>query len=433
MGQPILYPYLSSLQEPDVIHFQNTGAKFMDRDESVRQLYEQFPYPRQLISLDKLVSGEHVMSWGLRSCLPIHFPDRPAPERPEILVAGCGTDIAPTMAAANPNSHVLGIDVSEASLAISRGHAESQGLGNVEFRHLAIEQVEELGRDFDYIHCHGVLHHLHDPVVGLQKLGAVCREDGVISLMVYARYGRVGLYMLQDLCGRLGMEVNERDGIRARSLLELLPPAHPFRNIGVNLPKDVGLEEVMDMILHPRDVSYSTDDVRELVESAGMHFQRWLPAAQYDPQYTPMAQTDLQESIGSLDFWQRSAAADLFWGTFIKHEFLVTPVPRPSHHELFGEERILEAIVSLAGHLAIKHEGDSVKLSNQFHLVRIETTGPKRELLPLLRAIDGKRNVAEVLEVFYGGIPDDPRLVHQGMDLVRKLVGADLLDLRLPL
>jgi SAM-dependent methyltransferase len=405
----------------------------MDRDESVRQLYEQFPYPRALSSLDKLISGEHVASWSLRSCLAIHFPDRPAPEEPEILVAGCGTTMAPTLAAANPNSRVLGIDVSEASLAISAGHAESQGLTNVEFRRLPIERVEELGRDFDYIHCHGVLHHLHDPAVGLRRLGDVCREDGVISLMVYARYGRAGLYMLQDLCARLGLGVNEHDGKRARSLLGILPPGHPFRIVAANLPEDVDLEEVMDMILHPRDLSYSTDDVRELVESAGMHFQRWLPAAQYDPDYTSMAQADLQHGIASMDFWQRSAAAELFWGTFIKHEFLVTPVPRPSQHELFGEERILEAVVSLAGHFVVKHEGDGIKLSNQFHLVPIEVRALGSDLLPLLRAVDGKRNVAEVLEVFYGGIPEEPRLVHEGMDLVRKLVGADLLDLRRPL
>jgi SAM-dependent methyltransferase len=404
----------------------------MDRDESVRQLYEQFPYPKPLSTLDKLVSGEHVAAWSLRSCPAIHFPDRPVPETPDVLVAGCGTNMAPIVAATLPHARVVGIDVSEASLAISAAHAEEQGLTNIDLHQLPIEQVEELGREFDYIHCHGVLHHLRDPVVGLRKLGDVCRADGVLSLMVYARYGRAGLYMLQELCSRLGLEVNERDGRRAQALLQILPPGHPFRILAANLPADVDLEEVMDMLLHPRDVSYSTDDVRGLVEAADMHFLRWLPAAQYDPDYTTMAQSDLQDGFAAMDFWQRSAAAELFWGTFIKHEFLVTPVARPSHEELFGEERILEAIVSLAGHFVVEHEGDSLKLSNHFHLVPIEVTAVRSELLPLLKAIDGKRNVAEVLEIFLGGIPDEPRLVHDGMALVRTLVAADLLDLRRP-
>jgi len=34
--------------------------------------------------------------------------------------------------------------------------------------------------------------------------------------------------------------------------------------------------------------------------------------------------------------------------------------------------------------------------------------------------------------MFLGGIPDDPQLVQNGMALIRKLVGADLLDLRRP-
>jgi SAM-dependent methyltransferase len=404
----------------------------MDRDESVRQLYEEFPYPRPLGSLDKLASGEHAAAWNLRSCAAIHFPDRPIPAAPAVLVAGCGTNMAPVMAATLPQAHIVGIDVSEASLAISAGHIEKQGLSNVELHHLPIERVEELDRDFDYIHCHGVLHHLHDPVVGLRKLGNVCRPGGVLSLMVYATYGRTGLYMLQDLCARLHMGVNERDGLRARDLLRILPPGHPFKNISAHLPSDVGLEEVMDMILHPRDVSYTTDGVRALVDDAGMHFQRWLPAAQYDPNYTTMAKAELHESLAGLDSWQQAAATELFWGTIIKHEFLVTPVPHPSHEELFGEERILEAIVSLAGHLVVEHEGETLKLRNLHHAVPIEVTASLRDLLPLLKAIDDKRNVAEVLTIFLDGTPDDPQLILDSMSLIRSLVGADLLDLRRP-
>ncbi len=405
----------------------------MDRDEAVRQLYEQFPYPRPIGSLDRLVSGDEVAAWSLRSCPFVHFPDRPLPEAPDVLVAGCGTHMAPIIAATLPQAHVVGIDVSEASLGISAAYVEERGLGNVELHHLPIERVEELGRDFDYIHCHGVLHHLNDPTFGLRRLGAVCREDGVLSLMVYARYGRAGLYMLQDLCARLGLGVNEQDALRAGSLVKLLLPGHPFQTVASHLPKDVDLEEVVDMLLHPRDVSYSTDDVRELVEEAGMHFQRWLPAGQYDPAYTPMGQAGLQDGFDSLDFWQRSAVADLFWGTFLKHEFLVTPIARPSHEELFGDERLLEAVVCLSGHLLVEHDGDTIKLGNQFHFAPIEITASRNELLPLLKAVDGKRNVAEVLQIFLAGSSTDPRSLHNGMSLVRTLVGADLLDLRLPL
>ena len=405
----------------------------MDRDDAVRQLYEQFPYPRTLAGFAKVVSVEHVAAWSPGLCRAIHYPDRAAPLQPDILVAGCGTTIAPTLAASHPEARVVGIDVSESSLAISRGHAEEHGLDNVQFHHLPIEQVAELGQEFDYIHCHGVLHHLNDPSLGLRRLGEVCRADGVLSLMVYARYGRSGLYMLQELCVRLGLAVNEPDGRRAQALLRVLPPKHPFRIVAGHLPGDVNLEEVMDMLLHPRDVSYRCDDVRELVDSAGLHFQRWLPAAQYDPELTTMGQTDLQQSFAPLDSWQRAGVSELFWGTIIKHEFLVTPVVRPSHQDLFGGERILDAVLSLAGHLVVDAEGDTIKLSNQHHQVPIEVTASQSELLPLLKAVDGRRNVAEVLEVFYGGVPDDPRRILEGMELVRTLVGADLLDLRRPL
>ena len=52
---------------------------------------------------------------------------------------------------------------------------------------------------FDQIVCTGVLHHLADPDVGLSALRSVLKPDGAMQLMVYAPYGRTGIYMLQDI------------------------------------------------------------------------------------------------------------------------------------------------------------------------------------------------------------------------------------------
>jgi 2-polyprenyl-3-methyl-5-hydroxy-6-metoxy-1,4-benzoquinol methylase len=45
-----------------------------------------------------------------------------------------------------------------------------------------------------------VLHHLADPDAGLRALRSVLKPEGAIDLMVYARYGRTGISMLQDYC-----------------------------------------------------------------------------------------------------------------------------------------------------------------------------------------------------------------------------------------
>ena len=73
-------------------------------------------------------------------------------------------------------------------------------LTNLETRQLPIEGAAALGRSFDLIVCTGVLHHLADPDAGLRALRSVLKPEGAMYLMVYAPYGRTGVYMLQDYC-----------------------------------------------------------------------------------------------------------------------------------------------------------------------------------------------------------------------------------------
>ncbi len=76
---------------------------------------------------------------------------------------------------------------------------------------MPIEHAGALERRFDLIVCTGVLHHLADPDAGLRALRSVLKPDGAMYLMVYAPYGRTGVYMLQDYCRRLGIGTSERE------------------------------------------------------------------------------------------------------------------------------------------------------------------------------------------------------------------------------
>ncbi len=68
-------------------------------------------------------------------------------------------------------------------------------------------------RRFDQIVCTGVLHHLADPTPGSRALRDVLEPDGAMHLMVYAPYGRTGVYMLQEFCRRVGIDATD-EGIR---------------------------------------------------------------------------------------------------------------------------------------------------------------------------------------------------------------------------
>jgi SAM-dependent methyltransferase len=82
-------------------------------------------------------------------------------------------------------------------------------LNNLQFYQLPIERVNELAMSFDQIVCTGVLHHLADPDAGLSALREVLEPDGAMHFMVYAPYGRTGIYVLQEFCRRVGIDAEE--------------------------------------------------------------------------------------------------------------------------------------------------------------------------------------------------------------------------------
>ena len=72
---------------------------------------------------------------------------------------------------------------------------------------------------------------LADPDAGLRALRGVLKPDGAMHLMLYAPYGRTGIYMLQEFCRRIGIHATD-EGIRDLiAALKALPPGHPLEHL----------------------------------------------------------------------------------------------------------------------------------------------------------------------------------------------------------
>src|SRR6201999_184496 len=116
------------------------------------------------------------------------------------------------------------------------------------------------------ISCHGVLHHLPDPPAGLRALAGVLRRDGVMALMVYARYGRAQVYAFQDLFRLMGLGQTAADLAVVRNVIGSLPGDHPLKNYlrrAEDLNSDAGM---VDTFLHRRDRPYSVPECLALVK-----------------------------------------------------------------------------------------------------------------------------------------------------------------------
>lgn len=201
----------------------------------------------------------------------------------DILVAGCGTNQAAVIAFNNPKDRVTAVDVSRESLAHHQFLKDQYRLNNLELRLLPIEQINTLDRTFDLIISTGVLHHLASPEAGIKALAQCLRPKGVMALMLYAKYGRLGVDMLQSVFRDMGFGQNDKAVQMVKDALASLPQDHPVKSYMAIAP-DLGYEAgLVDTFLHGRERNYSIDECQAFVASAGLVFQDLYFKAPYHP------------------------------------------------------------------------------------------------------------------------------------------------------
>jgi SAM-dependent methyltransferase len=182
--------------------------------------------------------------------------------------------------------------------------------------------VAELATCFDLIVCTGVLHHLADPDAGLAALRGVLAPDGAMHLMVYAPYGRRGIYMLQEFCRRLGLGATDADIRDLMSTLQTLPSGHPLETLLRNAPDFSDEAALADALLHPQDRAYSIPQLLRFVQDARLVFGRWIRQAPYSPRCGIVAGLPLASRLMLLPLPEQYAAVELFRGTMVRHSLI---------------------------------------------------------------------------------------------------------------
>jgi 2-polyprenyl-3-methyl-5-hydroxy-6-metoxy-1,4-benzoquinol methylase len=257
----------------------------------VAQQYERWIYPAPIPDLATYYASGIAEEAEPRMMHWLYWPDGyyaiQKKEKIDILVAGCGSNQAAKMAFTHPNARVVGIDMSQASLAHEHLLKEKHQLNNLTLHPLDLHDVTELketpDQQFDFILCSGVLHHLPDPLSGLNALKKVLRPNGVMCVMGYGLYGRMGLYSLQEAFRLLELGQEPSDIDMVRSILSSLPTHHPVQPMlknNLDVAFDAGL---VDMFLHPMDHGFRVVDCLQWVQDVGMVFQGWLDRFLYEP------------------------------------------------------------------------------------------------------------------------------------------------------
>jgi SAM-dependent methyltransferase len=365
--------------------------------DRVRSFYDRYPYPPPVDDLEgyrrlwqdrRRRRAEHHLLW----------PARPYSEDGSILIAGCGTSQAAKHALRWPAARVTGIDFSATSVARTETLKRQHGLDNLTVRQLPIERAGELGDAFDQIVCTGVLHHLADPGAGLAALREVLAPGGAMHLMVYAPYGRTGIYMLQELCRRIGIEPGDGEIADLLAALAGLPPGHPLAALLREAPDFRNEAALADALLHPQDRAYSVPELFAFLEASGLAFARWVRQAPYSPHCGVMARLPQQARIAQLHPREQYAAAELYRGTMVRHSVIVHRAGSPGI-EFAGEAWPRYVPIRLPDTIAVEERlppGAAAVLINRAHTDRDLFLPIDARERRVYDAIDGERTIADI-------------------------------------
>lgn len=297
---------------------------------NVREHYENLPYPERLpedekkrllhTGLDSLDRMNHYCFKGQQSFN----------ENFRVLVAGGGTGDAIIYLAEQlrgKKARIVYLDLSSASMEIAKERARIRKLDNIEWVNASIlEQNSKSLGEFDYINCSGVLHHLEDPLVGLKVLKNLLAPNGVLAIMVYAKYGRTAIYQTQELLRMVNSNATssiQEEVNNAWKILNSLPPTNWLkRSEGLHTDHerygDIGL---YDLFLHKQDRAYSIPELFDWLNQADLNFIDFsCSKSDYDPRCYIKDQ-ELLQSVLSKNKQEQYAISELISGAIIKHSF----------------------------------------------------------------------------------------------------------------
>ena len=236
----------------------------------VRRQYEENPYPPW--------TGTYVgRPLSFVECLetdifPCSAPTGVALVKPDVLIAGCGTGKhAIDSALRYANSNVLAIDLSLHSIAYGKRKADQLGVGNIEFLHADILDLEKLDRRFDVIESVGVLHHMAEPRKGWSILTGLLRPGGFMKIGLYSSRARKDVAAVRRYVQQQGFDSSPRDIRKCRQAIFALPETDPARAVTHSIDF-YSMSAARDFLFHVQEHVFTLPDIEAALQEEGLDF-----------------------------------------------------------------------------------------------------------------------------------------------------------------
>jgi hypothetical protein len=258
-----------------------------------------------------------------------------------------------------------------------------------------------------------VLHHLSDPDAGLRSLHGALAPDGALHAMVYAAYGRAGIYMMQEYCRLLGVRATFGELEELGATIGALSADHPIAAVAQRANDFRRPEAVADALLHPQDRAYTVPQLYAWLERCGFSFARWFEQAPYLPQCGVIASMPHGAHLVSLPPPKQHAAVELLRGTMTRHKFIAYRDDRSGDNQpiRFDGDGWRDFVpLRLPWTLCIQERlpaGAAAVLINRAHAYPDLALPINSAQARIFAAIDGKRTCDDILREAAVGQSDD--------------------------
>ncbi len=236
--------------------------------KKVQTQYEEYPYPRW-----------RKLTYQPREKLPQFFKQlfpfghwEELPEKPSILIAGCGTGLHTLLTASRLFYRDLtAIDLSLSSLAYAKRKAEEACFANLTFIQMDLLDLQQLNQSFDLIESTGVLHHMQDPLEGLKVLTSCLNPGGLMQIGLYSKAGRQDLEEARQLLKWRGEPPSLDEMRQARQALLNLPEGHPAK-LGTRSLDFYSASGLKDLLFHTHEKCFDLIEIQEMLKQAGLEW-----------------------------------------------------------------------------------------------------------------------------------------------------------------
>ncbi len=379
-----------------------------DVSTAVAKLYDTYPFPPEPL-LDEPPPGYN-WRWNWNCAYNFCTGQKPHKQNIQILDAGCGTGVGTEyLVHLNPSADVVGIDLSAGALQVAKERCQRSGANRVQFHQLSLYDVGQLPGEFDLINCVGVLHHLSDPIRGIQALAKKLAPGGLMHIFVYGELGRWEIQLMQKAIALLqgNKRGDYRDGVQVgRQIFNSIPE----NNRIVKREKERWSwenqrdENFADMYVHPQEIDYNIDTLFELINSSGLNFVSFSNPSFWQLERLLGKAPDLIERAKALSNQQLYRLIELLDPEVSHYEFFLSrpPLPQPD----WSVDSTLLAAIPEQSPCMQGFPSPSV-FNYDYQLVHLSETE-----LEFLLLCDGQTAVAEILPKVKIGL-DEVRSLQQ--------------------